>query len=192
MITQPVETPVMDRLTSSAVTTPHSNTSQSNASRSAASANAIATTHDRTTSESLAQGSKRFHMPEPESTNDTPSEEAALNDASLNNETANVPAAMAEPAVTEKDLVQVFKLLADETRLKILLSLQREGELHVSALCQRLGQSQPAVSHHLALLRDADIIRPRRDGKHNYYSVRREYFKSVMGGLMENMVEDAV
>ena len=38
----------------------------------------------------------------------------------------------------ERDLVQVFKLLADETRLKILMFLLRERELHVSALCERL------------------------------------------------------
>ena len=61
-------------------------------------------------------------------------------------------------AQLEKDLVQVFKLLADETRLKILFFLGREKELHVSALCERLGQSQPAVSHHLALLRVAGLI----------------------------------
>lgn len=115
-------------------------------------------------------GSQRFKMP------DTPA--------------PTIPSS--EPpqeAVTEKDLVQVFKLLADETRLKILLSLQREGELHVSALCDRLNQSQPAVSHHLALLRDSGLIRPRRDGKHNYYSVRREHFEKVMGGLFDSMLD---
>ena len=83
----------------------------------------------------------------------------------------------------EKDLVQVFKLLADETRLKILMYLLREGELHVSALCDKLGQSQPAVSHHLALLRVAGIIEPRRDGKHNFYSVREKHFHQMIGEL---------
>jgi len=58
----------------------------------------------------------------------------------------------------EKDLVQVFKLLADETRLRVLMYLVREGELHVTALCDKLNQSQPAVSHHLALLRLAGLI----------------------------------
>ena len=42
----------------------------------------------------------------------------------------------------EKDLVQVFKLLSDETRLRVLMYLAREGELHVTALCDKLGQSQ--------------------------------------------------
>lgn len=87
----------------------------------------------------------------------------------------------------ERDLVQVFKLLADETRLKILMYLLREQELHVSALCERLNQSQPAVSHHLALLRVAGLIEPRRDGKHNFYSVREKHFHKLIGELFKTM-----
>ena len=85
------------------------------------------------------------------------------------------------PTELEQDLVQVFKLLSDENRLRILLYLAREGELHVTALCGRLKQSQPAVSHHLALLRNAGIIAPRRDGKHNFYSIRQERFVGLLG-----------
>jgi len=91
------------------------------------------------------------------------------------------------PTHLEKDLVQVFKLLSDETRLRILLYLMQEGELHVTALCERLGQSQPAVSHHLALLRVAGLIEARRDGKHNYYSICRNHFHSLMGELFCNI-----
>ena len=69
------------------------------------------------------------------------------------------------------DLAEIFKLLADKSRLKILLALAREGELHVSALCELLGQSQPAVSHHLTLLRMAGLVGYRRDGKHNFYRI---------------------
>jgi ArsR family transcriptional regulator len=68
-------------------------------------------------------------------------------------------------------LTEVFKMLADESRLKILLALGKEGEMHVSALCDLLGQSQPAVSHHLTLLRMAGLVGFRRDGKHNFYRV---------------------
>ena len=89
----------------------------------------------------------------------------------------------------EQDLVQVFKLLADETRLRVLLYLMQEGELHVSALCDRLGQSQPAVSHHLALLRDAGLIVPRRAGKHNFYSVTKTRFHSLIQKLFESMTD---
>jgi ArsR family transcriptional regulator, arsenate/arsenite/antimonite-responsive transcriptional repressor len=90
----------------------------------------------------------------------------------------------------EKELVQVFKLLSDETRLRVLLYLVREGELHVTALCERLKQSQPAVSHHLALLRVAGVIEARRDGKHNFYSVRREHFDRIMGELFSSMTQE--
>jgi ArsR family transcriptional regulator len=87
----------------------------------------------------------------------------------------------------EKDLVQVFKLLSDETRLRILMYLLREGELHVTALCERLGQSQPAVSHHLALLRVAGLIEARRDGKHNFYSIKSQHFHRLVGELFSSM-----
>lgn len=93
------------------------------------------------------------------------------------------------PDRLEKDLVQIFKLLSDETRLRILMYLAREGELHVTALCKKLGQSQPAVSHHLALLRVAGLIECRRDGKHNFYSVRRNFFHSVMEQLFESITD---
>ena len=46
-----------------------------------------------------------------------------------------------------------------------------DGEKHVGALCGELNQSQPAVSHHLALLRHGSIIAPRRQGKNNFYGL---------------------
>lgn len=82
-----------------------------------------------------------------------------------------------------RDLAQVFKLMSDETRLRILLYLAQSGELHVTDLCNRLGQSQPAVSHHLALLRVSGLIESRREGKHNFYSVRRDYFGELLVDL---------
>lgn len=87
------------------------------------------------------------------------------------------------PPVSEqavRDLAQVFKLLSDETRLRILLYLAQNSELHVTDLCSRLGQSQPAVSHHLALLRVSGLIESRREGKHNFYSVRTEHFGELL------------
>jgi len=88
------------------------------------------------------------------------------------------------PDVSEsvvKDLVTVFKLLSDETRLRILFYLSHNDELHVRALCEILGQSQPAVSHHLALLREAELIESRREGKHNYYRVVPQRFQKMIG-----------
>jgi ArsR family transcriptional regulator len=79
-----------------------------------------------------------------------------------------------------RELVQVARLLGDETRMRILFYLVKNQELHVTDLCDRLGQSQPAVSHHLALLRVSGLIEPRREGKHNFYSVRSEAFGDLL------------
>jgi ArsR family transcriptional regulator len=86
--------------------------------------------------------------------------------------------------IAVRDLAQVFKLMSDETRLRILLYLAQSGELHVTDLCNRLGQSQPAVSHHLALLRVSGLIESRREGKHNFYSVRTEHFGQLLKLLL--------
>jgi ArsR family transcriptional regulator len=80
----------------------------------------------------------------------------------------------------EAELVQLFKLLSSTPRLQILMHLLREGELNVSDLCQRMRQTQPAVSHHLALLRVNKLIRLRREGKHSYYSVRSSHVQTVL------------
>lgn len=66
-------------------------------------------------------------------------------------------------------LAQTFRLLSDESRLRILLALAQNGEMHVTALCDMLAQSQPAVSHHLTLLRTAGLVGYRRAGKFNFY-----------------------
>ena len=87
------------------------------------------------------------------------------------------------------NLVRLFKLLADETRLKILFYLFRKGELNVRTLCGLLNQSQPAVSHHLALLRVSGLIDCRRAGKHNFYRVlpgRFRELKALIGSVASN------
>ena len=77
-------------------------------------------------------------------------------------------------------LTDVFKLLADKSRLKIVLALAQDSELHVSALCDLLGQSQPAVSHHLTLMRMVGLVGYRRDGKHNYYRLASDHVRDLL------------
>jgi DNA-binding transcriptional ArsR family regulator len=89
------------------------------------------------------------------------------------------------PEQAVRELAQVFKLLSDETRLRILFYLAQNSELHVTDLCNRLGQSQPAVSHHLALLRVSGLIESRREGKHNFYSVRTDHFGELLANLLD-------
>jgi len=88
-----------------------------------------------------------------------------------------------------RDLGQVSRLLADETRLRVLFYLMENTELHVTDLCDRLGQSQPAVSHHLALLRVSGLIEARREGKHNFYSIRSEAFGDLLVTLFSALGE---
>jgi DNA-binding transcriptional ArsR family regulator len=77
-------------------------------------------------------------------------------------------------------LAEVFKLMADKSRLKILIALAQDGELHVSALCELLGQSQPAVSHHLTLMRMTGLVGYRRDGKHNFYHLQSGLIRDLL------------
>lgn len=66
---------------------------------------------------------------------------------------------------------QFFHLLSDETRLRCLMLLQREGELCVCELTHALDESQPKVSRHLAMLRDAGVVSDRRQGQWVYYRI---------------------
>jgi ArsR family transcriptional regulator len=86
-----------------------------------------------------------------------------------------------------RELVQTFKLLADESRLRLVLALAEEGEMNVSTLCGLLHSKQPAVSHHLKLLHLAGLIEFRRQGKHNYYRLESE----LVAGLLRYVAPDA-
>lgn len=73
------------------------------------------------------------------------------------------------PSSQIRQAADLLKQVSDPTRLQVLMLLT-ERERNVSELCADLGtQSQPAVSHHLALLRHGRLIEPRRAGKHNFY-----------------------
>jgi ArsR family transcriptional regulator len=88
---------------------------------------------------------------------------------------------------TIDDLTAMFKLLADKNRLKIVLALAQQGPLHVTALCELLQQTQPAVSHHLTLMRIVGLVGYDRDGKHNFYYLASDY----LAELFEQFFADA-
>jgi ArsR family transcriptional regulator len=100
------------------------------------------------------------------------------------------PAAKKAPALKVSDetiarLAKIFKLLADESRMKILMALGQDGEMHVSALCQLLGgpgkpASQPAVSHHLTLMRLSGLVKFRREGKNNFYRLECDQIRDLL------------
>src|SRR5947209_2834304 len=96
------------------------------------------------------------------------------------------PAPPTRPSPEIRRVADLLKQVSDPTRLQVLMLLN-DKERNVSELCADLGtQSQPAVSHHLALLRHGRLIEPRRSGKHNFYGLTdggRELAKVVKSVL---------
>lgn len=78
------------------------------------------------------------------------------------------------------DLAEVFRIMGDQTRLSILIALQ-EDEKNVTSLVKKLKVPQSTVSHHLALLRMAELVRTRRSGKEIYYSLNGGQIRSIRG-----------
>jgi DNA-binding transcriptional ArsR family regulator len=69
---------------------------------------------------------------------------------------------------------EIFKALADPTRRAIYEHLLSDGEQTVRALTDRAGVSQPTVSKHLGVLKQAALVRDRPDGRQTYYRADRE------------------
>lgn len=67
---------------------------------------------------------------------------------------------------------EIFTALADPTRRAIFERLCRDGEQTVRKLTDRAGVSQPAVSKHLGVLKQARLVRDRRDGRQTHYSAQ--------------------
>lgn len=82
-----------------------------------------------------------------------------------------------------KDLIEVFHSLGDKSRLQILFLLSKNAEMSVTAIGREIGQSQPAVSHHLNQLKKAGLIDYRRDGKFNFYRLDHEGLAPLVGEL---------
>lgn len=68
-------------------------------------------------------------------------------------------------------MVDFCRALADETRQKILETLQEHGEQCVTDLVARFNLSQPTISHHLNFLKKAGLVIGRREGKQVFYSI---------------------
>lgn len=90
----------------------------------------------------------------------------------------------------------LFRTLADPTRRALFERLCREGEQTVVALTARAGVSQPAVSKHLAVLKQAGMVRDRHEGRQTHYSARVAAlaplidWTSEMAGFWEHRFDD--
>ena len=79
----------------------------------------------------------------------------------------------------------LFKALADPTRRGLFERLCREGEQTVAGLTARAGISQPAVSKHLALLKQAGLVRDRPEGRLTHYSAQIGALSPLVGWTSE-------
>lgn len=75
------------------------------------------------------------------------------------------------------------KAIADETRQKIMSECCC-GWLSVNEIVEKVGFSQPTISHHLAILRDAGLVNIREEGKQTFYSLNQENIAVCCGQLM--------
>ena len=87
-----------------------------------------------------------------------------------------------------EDMANLFKILGDNTRTKILAVLEK-GELNVSNISNYVGLNISAVSHQLRILRQAKLIKPRKVGKEVMYSLDDEHVSQIFKCALEHVKE---
>lgn len=85
-------------------------------------------------------------------------------------------------------VAEIFKLVSDPTRLKIMWLLSH-CELCVNDICCAIKMTPPAVSHHLRLLKQLDLIQNRREGKEIYYKISNNKKADSLHKSVDNMLD---
>jgi len=86
------------------------------------------------------------------------------------------------------DLNKFFKAISDQNRVKIM-ELLKDKELNVSEICQHFDMQQPSVSHHLSVLRNADIVSQTKRGKEVYYRLDSICIVNCCNDFQEQFVQ---
>jgi len=87
------------------------------------------------------------------------------------------------------DLAELFKIFGDSTRIRILSALF-ESELCVCDIAYLLKMTQSAISHQLRILRQAKLVKTRKDGKVAYYSLADEHVKLIFDQGLGHITEE--
>jgi ArsR family transcriptional regulator len=87
------------------------------------------------------------------------------------------------------DLADLFKLFGDTTRAKILFALF-ESEMCVCAIAELLGMTQSAISHQLKILKNANLVGNRREGKTIYYFLSDEHVHTIIAQGFDHLIEE--
>jgi len=77
-----------------------------------------------------------------------------------------------------------FKALSDNTRREILRLLQK-GDLTAGEIANRFDLTKPSISHHLSVLKQANLVQDIRKGQHIFYSLNTTVFQDVLGWIFE-------
>ena len=72
-----------------------------------------------------------------------------------------------------------MKALSDSTRREIL-EILKKGKMSAGEICERFDVSDAAISRHLSVLKDADLVRDERDGKYIYYELNASVLEEIM------------
>ena len=86
------------------------------------------------------------------------------------------------------DLAELFKVFGDSTRIRILFALF-ESEICVCDLAETLGMTQSAVSHQLKILKQARLVKSRREGKSVFYFLADDHVRTVIDQGLEHIRE---
>lgn len=86
------------------------------------------------------------------------------------------------------DLAELFKVFGDSTRVRILWALDA-AEMCVCDISVLLNMTQSAISHQLRLLKQANLVKSRRDGKIIYYSLKDEHVRQIFDLSLEHIME---
>lgn len=86
------------------------------------------------------------------------------------------------------DLAELFKVFGDTTRIRILYALF-EAEMCVCDIAQILNMTQSAISHQLRVLKQARLVRNRREGKQIYYSLADDHVRTIIGQGLDHIEE---
>ena len=84
---------------------------------------------------------------------------------------------------------KAFKALADPTRRQIL-GLLRKGEMTAGDLAEEFDMTKPSMSHHFAVLKDADLVTSRREGQQIWYALNSTVVQDLMAWAIELIGDD--
>ncbi len=88
------------------------------------------------------------------------------------------------------ECIPIFTMLQDESRQQILMLLFDNQQMTVSEITEKLELSRPAVSHHLKLLLDANLVSVKKNGKERIYSLKLEKAIEQLKQLLSSMESD--